>query len=209
VDEVGRGALAGPLTVGAVVVTDDAPPPTGLADSKALTPAQREALVEPIRAWASAWSLGWASAEEVDQWGLRTALAVAATRALANLPTDPDLCLIDGAVNLLRAAVDQPPGRPAPPALAFATLDCRPIVRGDGACASIAAASVLAKVARDDAMVLLDRDHPAYGWARNKGYGVPEHLAALARLGPTELHRRTWRLPAPEQSEPGAFGAKE
>jgi ribonuclease HII len=216
VDEVGRGALAGPLTVGAVVLTGDAPPPPGLADSKTLSAAQREALVEPITTWAAAWSLGWSSAEEIDQWGLRTALAVAATRALAGLATRPDLCLVDGTVNLLRARLEHGVDVPSPPPLAYATLDCRPVVRGDGACASIAAASVLAKVSRDRLMVDLDQAHPAFGWRRNKGYGAPEHLAALRRIGPTDLHRRSWRLPG-RASEPPAtgvggpdtFGAKE
>jgi len=216
VDEVGRGALAGPLAVGAVVVTRDVPVPRGLADSKALTPAQREALVDPIMSWAAAWSLGWASAEEIDRWGLRTALSVAATRALDELATRPNLCLVDGSVNLLRAPLDVALGVPGPPAATYASLECRPVVRGDATCASIAAASVLAKVARDRVMVDLDRAHPAFGWRRNKGYGAPEHLAALRRLGPTALHRRTWHLPglderpaAPRADAPCAFGAKE
>jgi ribonuclease HII len=181
-----------------------------------LSRAQRDALVGPIREWAAAWALGWASAQEIDWWGLRTALAVAATRALGALATRPDFCLVDGSFNLLRAPADRPLEGPSPPALTYAELDCRAVVRGDGVCASIAAASVLAKVSRDRVMVDLDERYPAYGWRRNKGYGAPEHLDALRRLGPSELHRVTWRLPARDgpagagsAREPGPFGAKE
>jgi ribonuclease HII len=214
VDEVGRGALAGPLAVGAVVVTRDAAPPAGLGDSKALSARQREFLIDPIMEWARAWSLGWASAQEIDEWGLRMALAVAASRALDALATRPDLALVDGSVNLLRAPRDQRLGGTAP-SLAYDGLECRTVVRGDASCASIAAASVLAKVARDGLMVDLDARHPGYGWRQNKGYGAPEHLAALRRLGPTLLHRRSWRLPEPDTParsaprEPDSFGAKE
>ncbi len=207
IDEVGRGALAGPLCVGAVVLESDAEPPAGLDDSKALSAAQRDALVDPLEEWVAAWSLGWASAQEIDWWGLRVALAVAANRALGNLTVRPNFCLVDGAVNLLRAPLDQLFEAPPAPALFYTTLDCRPVVRGDAACASIAAASVLAKVSRDRAMVDLDESHPAYGWRRNKGYGAPEHLAALRRLGPTALHRRSWHLPEPDgpSGEAGAL----
>ncbi len=199
VDEVGRGALAGPLAVGAVVVTRPRSAPEGLDDSKALTEREREALEAPLDGWATAWALGWASAQEIDWWGLRTALAVAASRALEGLGTRPDLCLVDGPVNLLRSSLQCPLDAPAPPPLAFADLECRPVVRGDATCATIAAASVLAKVARDRLMVELDARYPDYGWRRNKGYGAPEHLAALRRLGPSAEHRRSWRLPGLEE----------
>jgi ribonuclease HII len=215
IDEVGRGALAGPLTVGAVLVTGRGDPPDGLADSKALTTVRREALVAPIAAWAEEWSLGWVSAQEIDRWGLRVAIAVAATRALSGLTSRPDLCLVDGPVNLLRAPADQPLDDPAPP-LGFSSLECRTLVGGDSRCATIAAASVLAKVSRDLEMVDLDAQFPVYGWRRNKGYGVPEHLRALRRFGPTVQHRSSWRLPPRDGwggddglSEPGAFDAKE
>ncbi len=203
VDEVGRGALAGPLAVGAVVVTRPLPAPEGLDDSKALRADEREALEEPLGRWAAAWALGWASAQEIDWWGLRTALAVAASRALGSLGTRPDLCLVDGPLNLLRSPLGAPLDAPAPPPLAFADLECRPVVRGDATCASIAAASVLAKVGRDRLMVELDVAYPDYGWRRNKGYGAPEHLAALRRLGPSVEHRRSWRLPGVDEG-PGA-----
>ena len=100
IDEVGRGALAGPLTVGAVVITCDAEPPSGLTDSKVLRAREREALIEPIERWCAAWSLGSVSATEIDRWGLRLALAVAATRAMDRLPCAPTHALIDGSFNL-------------------------------------------------------------------------------------------------------------
>ncbi|MDE3065147.1 MAG: ribonuclease HII [Acidobacteriota bacterium] len=214
VDEVGRGALAGPVAVGAVVVSGVARPPEGLDDSKVLRPAARAALVGPITQWASAVAVGWASAFEIDEWGLRVALAVAGSRALDALSVRPDVALVDGTVNLLRAPRDRRLGSPAPH-LDYQELECRTVVRGDAACASIAAASVVAKVARDALMTELDAQHPAYGWRQNKGYGAPEHLAALRRCGPTPQHRQTWRLPgvgsAAEAGPPGpsAFGREE
>ena len=209
-DEVGRGALAGPMTVGAVVVSSDAPPPEGLADSKLLSPAQRDALVAPLRAWASAWAVASVSAAEIDEWGLRLALAVAATRALDALAYRPTVALVDGSFNLLAAPHDGPFG--GAPRLSYAAMPCHPLVRGDQRCATIAAASVLAKVHRDRTMVELHEEHPSYGWARNKGYGAPEHLSALRREGPTRWHRHSWRLPSPDgigPFPPRAFGAKE
>lgn len=214
VDEVGRGALAGPVAVGAVAVASGARPPEELDDSKVLRPDVRRALVGPITQWASAVAIGWASADEIDAWGLRVALAVAGSRALDALDARPDVALVDGTVNLLRVPRDHRLGSPAP-RLAYQELECRTVVRGDATCASIAAASVLAKVARDALMEELDAQHPAYGWRRNKGYGAPEHLAALRRWGPTPLHRQTWRLPEVGSDGeswppgPGAFGREE
>ncbi|MGH9020107.1 MAG: ribonuclease HII [Acidimicrobiales bacterium] len=195
VDEVGRGSLAGPVVVGAVVLREGTPPPDGLADSKVLSRAQREALVDPITRWAADWSLGWSGADEIDAWGLRVALAVAATRALDALRVRPGVALVDGSVNLLSAPGALDVVAPGPPVLSYADLSHRAVVRGDATCASIAAASVLAKVHRDRAMDDLARAHPAYGWTSNKGYGAPAHLAALRALGPTVLHRRSWALP--------------
>jgi ribonuclease HII len=203
-DEVGRGALAGPLTVGAVVVRTATPPPKGLDDSKVLTDARRRALVEPLERWAAEWSLGWASPGEIDQWGMRLALAVAATRALDVLEARATHALIDGSFNLLRAPLDVAFGAEAPPPLRFAALPATTIVRGDSQCASIAAASILAKVARDEVMIVLDEEFSEYGWAANKGYGATEHLAALRRHGATEHHRRSWNLP---EADPSAAGA--
>lgn len=197
-DEVGRGALAGPLTVGAVVITSPNAPPEGLTDSKMLSHRQRESLEVPIREWAIDWSLGSVSANEIDDWGLRLALAVAATRALDGLRVRPTFALLDGSFNLLRAPLDVAFGVASPPALAYADMAHLTVVKGDSKCATIAAASILAKVQRDRVMVEMDRHFGAFGWAQNKGYGAPSHLAALRRHGPTEQHRRSWNLPSCE-----------
>ena len=196
VDEVGRGALAGPLTVGAVVVSSPDEPPQGLTDSKLLSHAQREALEMPIREWAVAWSLGSVSALEIDEWGLRLALAVAATRALDGLSVRPTFALLDGSFNLLRAPLDVAFAAAAPPALTYANLAHQTVVKGDSKCASIAAASVLAKLPRDRIMIDLGQEFVVFDWAHNKGYGAPGHLEALRRHGPTDHHRRSWNLPS-------------
>ena len=195
VDEVGRGALAGPLTVGAVVLSRVASPPIGLNDSKLLSAERRESLVRPLMSWADDWSLGSVSAEEIDGWGLRLALAVAATRAVNGLRVRPTHALIDGSFNLLCAPLDVAFGAAAPPELHYRTLEATTVVKGDRRCATIAAASVLAKVHRDRIMTDLDNEYRGYGWARNKGYGSQAHLAALRQLGPNAYHRRSWRLP--------------
>ena len=201
IDEVGRGALAGPMTVGAVVLTGITTPPKGLTDSKLLSPAKRDSLVAPLEAWAADWSLGHVSAAEIDAWGLRLALAVAAGRALAGLSIVPSLALIDGSFNLLRAPEDVRFGAVAPPRLAYQDLAVTTVVKGDRTCASIAAASVLAKVCRDELMVALADEFQPYGWRQNKGYGAPEHLDAIRRWGPTVQHRHSWRLPVHEAAQ--------
>ncbi len=194
-DEVGRGALAGPVTVGVVVIDDTCrSAPTGVRDSKLLTPQARAHLVPRLRRWARAHAVGHASPGEIDGIGIIAALRLAATRALAQLPERPDLVVLDGNHDWLTApeqvglfafaAEDSPVG---PPVLTMVKADLR--------CSSVAAASVLAKVERDELMVGLAQAHPAYGWAGNKGYAAPEHLAALAAYGPCALHRRSWRLP--------------
>jgi ribonuclease HII len=195
VDEVGRGALAGPMTVGAVAICSATDPPEGLNDSKLLSALQRESLVEPLRAWAAAWSLGSVSAGEIDTWGLRLALAVAATRAINGLSLVPTHALIDGSFNLLRAPIDVALGQTFPPPLRYGALPVTTVIKGDRRCATIAAASVLAKVHRDAEMVVLDGELDAYGWASNKGYGAPLHLEALRREGPSSHHRQSWSLP--------------
>lgn len=194
-DEVGRGALAGPLMVGAVVLRCDDPPPEGLNDSKLLSPVQRTSLVDPLERWAAAWAIGEATATEIDAWGLRLALAVAATRALDQLGAVPTHALVDGSFNLLRSPLDVTLGTQAPPPLSYWSLPVTTVVKGDRRCASIAAASVLAKVRRDAVMVALDEQYGAYQWASNKGYGAAGHLEALRQFGPNLHHRRSWRLP--------------
>lgn len=195
IDEVGRGALAGPMTVGAVVLRELSAPPEGLNDSKLLSANQRTSLVEPLSRWAAEWSLGSVSAHEIDQWGLSLALAIAATRALDALASPPTHALIDGSFNLLRGPSDVRLGAPPAPRLRYATLSATTIVKGDQRCATIAAAAVLAKVHRDALMVSLHDECEEYQWAQNKGYGAPGHLEALRRRGASEHHRTSWNLP--------------
>jgi ribonuclease HII len=175
-DEAGRGCLAGPVVAAAVVLPPDAHLP-GLDDSKKLTPARRDAMLERIAAEALAVGVGQCSPEEVDRLNVLHASLEAMRRAATDLALAPDVLLVDG---------DRPLA--APP--------CRQetVVRGDTRCLSIAAASVVAKVTRDRLMVALDREYPHYGWAVHKGYPTPQHYAALAAHGPSPHHRRTFRL---------------
>ncbi len=197
VDEVGRGALAGPVSVGVVVVDlATRAAPQGLRDSKLLTPAARESLRGPVRRWCVAGAVGHASAGEIDAFGIVAALRTAARRALADLRAAgvwPEAVILDGSHNWL-----------APPSqgdlfdhdpLPWETPVVHTRVKADLTCAVVAAASVLAKCERDGLMTVLDGEHPGYGWAVNKGYAVPEHLAALRALGPSAQHRVSWRLP--------------
>ncbi|WP_369052859.1 ribonuclease HII [Kineococcus terrestris] len=197
-DEVGRGALAGPVSVGVVVVgpaTRSAP--VGLRDSKLLTPAAREELAPRVRRWALAHAVGHAEPAEVDAAGIVAALRLAGRRALAQLPVAPSVVVLDGDHDWL----GDPPETALPglesagPALPCAAPPVTTRVKGDVTCAAVAAASVLAKTARDALMVALDAEHPGYGWAGNKGYSAPDHLAALAARGVSQQHRRSWRLP--------------
>jgi len=191
-DEVGRGSLAGPLGVGAVVSGASSPPP-GLTDSKALSARQRERLVAPLHEWARDWSVGWASAQEIDEWGLSLALSVAASRAVAGLTLAPTYALVDGPHNFLRGPRQLALGVDVP-VMSYADLAHDALVKGDARCASIAAASVLAKVARDEVMRELHVDFPVYGWDENKGYGTATHRESIRRHGASIQHRRTWKL---------------
>lgn len=200
-DEVGRGALGGPVSVGVAVVDlfTAGEPPEGLADSKELTPRRRAELEPAVKAWSTSWAVGHASAAEVDRWGLTAALRTAGHRALAQLQVTPDVVLLDGRHDWLTAPpqaswldADEAGARAS---TASATPPVTTRVKADRDCASVAAASVLAKVTRDLLMADLAVEFPAYGWDENKGYGSPGHLEALARLGPCEHHRRSWRLP--------------
>jgi len=188
IDEVGRGALAGPVSVGVVAVAACDAWPQGLADSKQLTPAQREALCPILADFGVARAVGHASAAEIDAVGIVAALRMAALRALAVVGA-VDAVILDGKHDWLTVApslVDLDP-EPTPPV----TM----VIKGDTLCASVAAASVLAKVERDALMRSAHEAHPDYGWESNKGYGAAGHLAAIRRLGPTQLHRRSWSLP--------------
>lgn len=195
IDEVGRGALAGPVVVGAVALREPRLPPDGIDDSKKLSPRRRQELAPLIIQWASQWALGESSAQEIDQWGLRFALAVAATRAIQALPQVPTFALIDGPLNLLDAP-DQLDIAERP-SLDFARLEQLRVVRGDQRSSLIAAASVLAKVYRDELMNELGRQDPRFLWSSNKGYGSPAHLSALQIYGPSPSHRQSWSLGVP------------
>ncbi|NCA87430.1 MAG: ribonuclease HII [Gammaproteobacteria bacterium] len=174
VDEAGRGPLAGPVTAAAVML-DPTRPIAGLADSKRLTAARREALETEIQTRALAWAVAAASPEEIDTLNILQASLLAMRRAVVALGRVPDLALVDG---------NRCP-----------TLDCpvQAIVGGDGKVAAIAAASILAKVARDREMVRLDALYPGYGLAIHKGYPTAGHLAALRALGPCAIHRQSFR----------------
>jgi ribonuclease HII len=176
VDEVGRGPLAGPVYAAAVVLDPCAAPAriADVRDSKVLTAAERERLADLIRAEALAYGIGWATVGEIDGWGITLANRMAMARALAALPVRPQYVLIDG-----------PSGIKTP-------HPQRAIVDGDATCASIAAASIVAKVARDAVMCALDGLYPEYGFAGHKGYATREHLERLARYGASPQHRRSW-----------------
>ena len=201
-DEVGRGSPAGPVCVGAVVVVAGTrPAPSGVRDSKLLAPERREALVEPVRAWAAAWAVGRAEAWEVDAHGVTGALGLAGRRALAGLPDPVDVVLLDGSHDWLSATPDRI-GAADGSGAGVPTVVLQ--VGGDRTCASVAAASILAKVVRDVHMVELARSFPGYRWEANKGYGTADHLDALKRLGPTSEHRTSWRLPDRDGPGPAA-----
>lgn len=175
VDEVGRGPLAGPVVAAAVVFPKSAPLPEGLGDSKTLSPARREQLAQSLHDSAqTSVGIGEASPAEIDRINILRATHMAMTRALAALPLTPDFILVDG----------RPvPGLPAP---------SQALVKGDGRSASIAAASIIAKVWRDALMVEFAQTYPGYEFDAHKGYGTKAHLAALQRLGPSPLHRRSF-----------------
>lgn len=192
-DEVGRGALAGPVSVGIVVIDETSPSaPTGVKDSKLLTAAARERMVPRLTRWARAHAVGHAMPGEIDEIGIIAALRLAGTRALARLDVVPDLVLLDGNHDWLTdpAQVGLFAGLTG-----TATPPVHTMVKGDMRCSSVAAASVLAKVERDGMMAELDREHPHYGWADNKGYSASAHMDALSVHGACDHHRRSWSLP--------------
>lgn len=208
-DEVGRGALCGPVTVGMVLIdASTRSAPTGVRDSKLLTPAARERLVPRIQRWAVAYGVGHASPVEIDEFGIIAALRLAGQRALAqlHLETGPEVgaVLLDGNHDYLSTPEQEALfGTPAPAVAEVPRVVT--MIKADMKCAAVAAASVLAKTSRDAILHELAADHPAYGWAENKGYSAPEHLAALLEHGPTVHHRLSWRLPGCEELDPAAF----
>lgn len=185
VDEAGRGPLAGPVFA-ACVILDPARPIAGLADSKALSAARREALAVEIRSKALAWGVALASVEEIDRDNILNATMLAMQRAVAALSVPPDEVLVDG---------NRCPAFAAP---------ARAVVRGDATVPAISAASILAKTARDALLVELDAEFPGYGFRRHKGYPTADHVAALRRLGPTPHHRHSF---APVREAAALIGA--
>ena len=172
VDEAGRGPLAGPVCAAAVIL--GTMPTDNLIDSKKLSPAQRDRIAALIRRSALAWHIGWASVAEIDTHNILGASLLAMRRAVSGLSLTPSLVLVDGNRD---------------PHFGL-TTQC--IVGGDARVAAIAAASIVAKVARDRYMRLLDRAYPGYGFMRHKGYPTADHIARLNRLGPTAVHRHSF-----------------
>jgi ribonuclease HII len=169
VDEAGRGAWFGPVFAAAVVL-DPSREIRGLDDSKQLKPERRQVLAARIRERAAAWAVGAADAFEIDQWNILEASRLAMRRAVRGLACNCDFLLVDA----IEVGLEIPQ---------------RALIRGDALCFSIAAASILAKTTRDNALEAWDVAFPEYGLKSNKGYGTPDHLAAIERLGPTSLHR--------------------
>ena len=174
VDEAGRGPLAGAVYAAAVVLDARSPRINGLVDSKMLDPGTREKLAARIKARALAWSVASASVEEIDTINILRASLLAMKRAVESLGMDPEEVCVDG--NQL-------------PTIRY---KCRAIIGGDRLVAASSAASILAKVARDAEMTLMEERFPGYGFAEHKGYATPEHLAALRSRGPCEIHRRSF-----------------
>jgi ribonuclease HII len=202
-DEVGRGAWAGPISVGAVALkpgTTGRTMPKLLRDSKLLLEQHREKIFDQVSAWCACWAVGHASADECDEWGMTAAQRLAAYRALSSLPIEADVVVLDGPFNFLREppvqlelGVDGPPSlvgpdypQPAIPSTVLALIDA------DAYCATVSAASVLAKVVRDRLMREEARHYPMYQFEENKGYPSPVHKWALRGYGLSVIHRRTW-----------------
>ncbi len=172
VDEAGRGCLFGPVCAAACML-DPKRPLRGVNDSKQISEQEREAVAVRLRERSVAWAIGWASAEEIDSINILQATRLAMKRAVENLPRAADYLLVDA--TSIDLAIPQ-----------------RGVIHGDALSRSIAAASILAKTARDARLRELDLQYPAYGFARHKGYGSPEHLAALDRWGPLPEHRYSY-----------------
>ena len=173
VDEAGRGPLAGPVCAGAVILPEGCDLP-GLDDSKKLSEKKREALFAQIQEKAVAYSVAFATVEEIEQMNILSAALLAMNRAIAGLSPAADFALVDG--NTVRDI----------------TIPARAVIGGDGKCACIAAASVLAKVTRDRLMVQMAEKYPEYGFEKHKGYGTKAHYAALERCGPSPIHRMSF-----------------
>ena len=193
IDEVGRGAYAGPVSVGVCIIDANCTSiPIGLKDSKLLSLIAREKLRPGIAAWALATAVGDCEPDEIDAIGMTAALRLAANRALNSLELSPDIAILDGSHNWLT-----PPTRDLfsdPPAEPEFTGKVMMKVKADMSCASVAAASVVAKVHRDALMRQYEADFPGYGFADNVGYGTGAHREAISQKGLTKIHRHSWNL---------------
>lgn len=191
-DEVGKGAWAGPLTVGAVMIPKHKRL-YKIRDSKQLKEAEREAMFDRITDWAAGWSVGHASAAECDEFGMSDAQRLAAARAIASLGVEPDHALVDGKWDFIERG------------------STTAIVKGDQRSVSIAAASIVAKVTRDRMMRANAAEYPWYAFDSNKGYPCHRHRAALQALGPSTIHRRSWAFmeSLPWSGVPGSTTGRE
>jgi len=180
-DEAGRGALAGPVSVGAVILPNDktllSATLSGARDSKQMTPRQRERLAIQIKEVALNWSVGFATAHEIDVQGIVRATRIAAIRALHQFSLSPQYLLTDFRLELPQLDISQ-----------------TSLVKGDARCLSIACASILAKTERDAHMQKLDVKYPGYGLGKHKGYGTQAHRSALKRLGYSSIHRKSFTV---------------
>ena len=193
VDEVGRGALAGPVSIGvAVVSTSTQSAPAGLRDSKQMSLVARENIIDAVKAWPVTYAVGSASAQEIDQIGIVNSLRLAWARAYELLAVKPDHVILDGKHNWLSPKDEDLFGIAIPRIEVPVTMK----IKADATCASVSAASVLAKVERDSYMRELASSFPEYGWDSNVGYGASGHMDAIRKLGATQFHRKSWSLPA-------------
>jgi ribonuclease HII len=196
-DEVGRGAIAGPVAVGLSLVDQRIRRiPVGLRDSKMLSEPRREELAPVARKWVRYWAVGLASAAEIDQLGIMACLTLAGRRAMTELvsagaPVEAAVVLLDGNHDWLTRGMHEVEHLQAVPRV-------QTRIKADRDCASVSAASVIAKVHRDRIMIQADDVHPGYWWKSNKGYASAEHYDAIHSIGPSEMHRHTWlHKPAP------------
>lgn len=192
VDEVGRGALAGPVSVGVAIVCEKTSQvPAGLRDSKQISRVARERLIAPVSAWVVDYAVGHVAASEIDQVGIVPALRLAWVRAYQQLGTKPDHVILDGKHNWLLEPETDLFTLPISDIVLPVTMK----VKADAFCASVSAASVLAKVERDNLMSEAALIYPDFGWEGNVGYGSAQHMSAISQLGATDLHRKSWNLP--------------
>ena len=180
VDEVGRGAWAGPVVAAAVCISSEADEqaelPALLRDSKKLSPAQRAKVVGEIKDWAESWAIGQASVDEINSMGIGPANYLAMRRAVLGLPQSPEQIIVDGL------------------AIPELNIPQQPVIKGDATVASVSTASIVAKVYRDELLAAMEAVYPGYGWASHKGYGTAAHRKAILKLGLSPVHRTGYKL---------------